>query len=393
MSQSLALTYEPRPADFVARIGRRPAPLGRVRARRHSGRRGLVLLAAMAVPAMAAPGQWATFDIGDAGEAQVAIQPMPFEKPGDSFPGSAFYYLAADDQKAYWTLGESQWHESDFSPLASDAVSDGPAIGLAVGPAARALRVDNSGVDRSRALQCLTAAIYYEARSEPDAGQRAVAQVVLNRVAHPSYPNTVCGVVFQGSERVTGCQFSFTCDGSMAKRPQPMFWNRAEDVARAALSGYVYSPVGLATHYHTVAVNPYWAPSLHFLGTIGAHRFYKFKGRAGSPGAFRFAYAGGEPVAAPHARSTTPITGEDRTLDPLAIQKAYEQGLQAARQTVWQPTAQGVSPVRPAPPPTYSQDVRERGGEKLYSGDRLPQTSGVKAEYANSGKWIERPGS
>src|SRR3982750_5030053 len=113
-----------------------------------------------------------------------------------------------------------------------------------------------------RSLQCLTEAIYYEARNQSDDGQRAVAQVVLNRVRHPAYPNTVCGVVYQGSERSTGCQFSFTCDGSLARVPNRLFWQRAENVARDALSGFVYAPVGLATHYHTIAVHPYWAPSL-----------------------------------------------------------------------------------------------------------------------------------
>ena len=68
-----------------------------------------------------------------------------------------------------------------------------------------------------RSLQCLTEAVYYEARSESEEGQRAVAQVVLNRVRHPAYPNSVCGVVYQGSERVTGCQFSFTCDGALGR--------------------------------------------------------------------------------------------------------------------------------------------------------------------------------
>ena len=72
--------------------------------------------------------------------------------------------------------------------------------------------------DRARALECLTAAIYYEAASESDDGQRAVAQVVLNRVRHPAFPGTVCGTVYQGSERA-GCQFSFACDGAMARAP------------------------------------------------------------------------------------------------------------------------------------------------------------------------------
>src|SRR3982750_3336591 len=113
-----------------------------------------------------------------------------------------------------------------------------------------------------RSLQCLTEAIYYEARNQSDDGQRAVAQVVLNRVRHPAYPNTVCGVVYQGSERSTGCQFSFTCDGSMNAGVQPYAWERARRIAEAALHGSVYRPVGLATNYHTTAIHPYWAPSL-----------------------------------------------------------------------------------------------------------------------------------
>lgn len=400
--------HDARPRDFAGTMVRRPPTIGRLgrRRRRPLGRRALVLLAAVAVPALAAPDDWSGFEIGNAGRAEVVIEPMPFEKAGDSFPGSAFYYLAADDQKNYWSEGQTQWSPGDFSPLDPAARSDAPAdatgLGLGLGPAARALRIDNSGVDRTRALQCLTAAIYYEARSEPDAGQRAVAQVVLNRVAHPAYPNTVCGVVYQGSERTTGCQFSFTCDGSLARRPQPMFWARAEDVARAALSGFVYSPVGLATHYHTIAVHPYWAPKLAYIGTIGAHRFYKFGGRAGQPGAFRFAYAGGEPAAAPHARSAAPLTGEDTLLDPLALQRAYDAGLKTAQgASAVQPVSLqgaapgriGIAPVKVAPAPAYSAEVRERGGDAIYRGDNLPSSNGVRSEYANSGRWISQPGT
>jgi hypothetical protein len=125
-----------------------------------------------------------------------------------------------------------------------------------------------------RALQCLTEAIYYEARSESEDGQRAVAQVVLNRVRHPSYPNSVCGVVYQGSERRTGCQFSFTCDGSMGRIADGASWARAQRIAGAALRGAVYRPVGLALNYHTTAIRPYWAPSLVRQAVIGAHIFY-----------------------------------------------------------------------------------------------------------------------
>jgi hypothetical protein len=125
-----------------------------------------------------------------------------------------------------------------------------------------------------RSLQCLTEAIYYEARNQSDDGQRAVAQVVLNRVRHPAYPNTVCGVVFEGARRTTGCQFSFTCTGVMGPIMDGAAWDRAQRIAAAALRGSVYRPVGLAVNYHTTAIHPYWAPSLVVQTTVGAHIFY-----------------------------------------------------------------------------------------------------------------------
>jgi len=149
-----------------------------------------------------------------------------------------------------------------------------------------------------RSLQCLAEAIYYEARSESDDGQRAVAQVVLNRVRHPAYPNSVCGVVYQGSERVTGCQFSFTCDGSMGGGIEPYAWDRARSIAAAALHGSVYRPVGLATNYHTTAIRPYWAPSLVQQTVIGAHIFYRRPGYGGLAEAFDQAPSIDEPEAA-----------------------------------------------------------------------------------------------
>ena len=338
-----------------------------------------MLLAAIAVPALAAPQSWQTLGIGNAGDAQLAVDPMPFEQPGSSFPGSAFYYIAPTEQlpNGTSTADASGAQLFDFNN----------------GPIARAMRIDNSGVDRSRALECLTAAIYYEAASEPDQGQRAVAQVVLNRVAHPSYPNTVCGVVYQGSERSTGCQFSFTCDGSLLRVPSRFFWERARGVAAQALSGSVESSVGLATHYHTNAVHPYWAPSLHFITSIGAHRFYKMMGRAGDASTFRFAYGGGEPLAAPHPRNAAADKVPDPTLDPLALQRAYDGGFKTA--TGGTPAAGGEAPAGPAlrgPAPRYSAEVQSRGGDKQYSGDKLPGSShGVKPEYENSGNWIAQP--
>ncbi|HEY0314504.1 MAG TPA: cell wall hydrolase [Allosphingosinicella sp.] len=152
--------------------------------------------------------------------------------------------------------------------------------------------------DAQTALECLTAAIYYEARSESEGGQRAVAQVVLNRVRHPAFPKSVCGVVYQGSNRTTGCQFSFTCDGSLARGRQPGPWERARRIAEEALSGYVYDPVGLATHYHTTAIHPWWADALTKAVTIGNHIFYRWRGEWGDPKSFRRPYVGAEAYAA-----------------------------------------------------------------------------------------------
>lgn len=155
------------------------------------------------------------------------------------------------------------------------------------------------GEDRQRALQCLAQAVYYEAAREPEVGQEAVAQVVLNRVRHPAYPKTVCGVVFQGAARATGCQFTFTCDGSMRFAPQPALWRRAQLVAERALSGYVDKQVGSATHYHADYVTAYWAPTLVKMTQVGQHIFYRWTGPWGEPAAFTGRYAGGEAYLSP----------------------------------------------------------------------------------------------
>jgi len=178
-----------------------------------------------------------------------------------------------------------------------DAVAINAAIPLDEGsnPAARPFTL--AGADEAaglRALECLASAVYYEAGNESADGQRAVAQVVLNRVRHPAFPASVCGVVYQGSTRPTGCQFTFTCDGSLARAPGSEGWRRARDVARAALSGFVYRPVGNATHYHANYVVPYWAPTLTKNAVVGAHIFYRWAGGWGRPAAFTQRYARAE---------------------------------------------------------------------------------------------------
>jgi hypothetical protein len=151
--------------------------------------------------------------------------------------------------------------------------------------------------DRSRAVECLTLAVAYEAGYEVPEGQQAVAEVVLNRTRNPAFPKSVCDVVFAGSTRKTGCQFSFTCDGSLRRRMPERILAQARSVAEQALDGKLPPLVNDATHYHADYVYPYWAPGLARITKIGTHIFY----RRASPGA---------PVGAQWAASpTTPAPG------------------------------------------------------------------------------------
>ncbi|MDF0486892.1 cell wall hydrolase [Sphingomonas sp. H39-1-10] len=257
----------------------------------------------------------------------------------EHFPGAALLY-AGDDSAAAALAAPARGTTGTIAlpdlPLPPEAASFATADG-SIHPAAPFDMRRASALDRGRALDCLTTAIYYEAATEPDAGQQAVAQVILNRVRHPAFPATVCGVVYQGSEH-SGCQFSFACDGAMTRgQPARASWLRALRVAAAALGGYVYAPVGLATHYHTYAVTPAWNRHLVMTAAIGAHFFHRWQGWWGTPGAFRQIYAGGEPVPGPHARiiealpvpaitlaATAPAPVVAKTA-PATIQPAYAQ--------------------------------------------------------------------
>ena len=310
------------------------------------------------------------------------------EKPETNFPGSAFYFM--DDTSL---PRAANWQE----PTLDTPEDSAGALPVLPAGAARPFAIRAGTTDYSRALQCLADAVYYEAALEPDAGQEAVVQVILNRVRHPAYPNTVCGVVYQGSERWSGCQFSYSCDGSMARGRQPLYWNRARAVAAKALNGSVYAPAGLATHYHTTEVHPYWAPSLHFVGTIGAHRFYRFRGQAGTADAFFRAYAGGEPLPGPKARLPRP-TPDGAFPDPVQLQMAYEREYAAARvqaesQAGSHASASAPAGSNPAAPasqvyaaPDYAPAAKARGGERAFAAAGLPD-SRVKREYQTSGSW------
>ena len=130
------------------------------------------------------------------------------------------------------------------------------------------------------AAECLALAITYEAGLEPLAGQEAVAQVILNRVRHAAYPDSACGVVWQGSQRRTGCQFTFTCDGSLRRTRSASAMAAARAVAVRVLAGESIDHVRGATHYHANYVAPYWAPSLTRVRQIATHVFYRQPGAA-----------------------------------------------------------------------------------------------------------------
>lgn len=174
------------------------------------------------------------------------------------------------------------------------------AIPVGNGPIEAALPfylTENNMTNAEKALRCMTQAVYYEAGFEPLAGRYAVAQVILNRMRHPAFPKSVCGVIYQGSTR-PGCQFSFACDGSLLRAPSPKAWAEARQVAEQVLAGTVTSAVGMATHYHANYVSPYWAPKLHKITQMGAHIFYRWPGNWGRRVAFNGVYRGGEYIPA-----------------------------------------------------------------------------------------------
>jgi hypothetical protein len=243
-----------------------------------------------------------------------------------------------------------------------------PFSGLPIRPM-RPFVLNTDADDRARAIHCMTQAIYYEAAREPLRGQQAVAQVVLNRMRHPAYPKSVCGVVFQGAARATGCQFTFTCDGSLRWAPQADLWRRAEGVAKKALAGYVDKDVGSATHYHATYVAPYWAPTLVKMAQVGAHIFYRWTGPWGEPPAFTGRYAGREADLTPELLASY----DARTQGLLSPEK---QGVPAERKI----TLAVAGEVR-----TYSVvDPTAKGGERtrvigaIYAPRRQPTPDEVK---------------
>jgi spore germination cell wall hydrolase CwlJ-like protein len=208
----------------------------------------------------------------------------------------------------------TQGDQSQFAVDGVEAEAINAAIPFANGPieAAKPFYITDTGITNiEKALRCMTQAIYYEAGFEQVAGRYAVAQVILNRMRHPAFPKSVCGVIYQGSSR-PGCQFSFACDGSLLRAPNPRAWAEARRVAEDVLTGTVTSTVGMATHYHANYVSPYWAPKLSKITQLGAHIFYRWPGNWGRRVAFNGVYRGGEyiPMVSSLANINSAAEGE-----------------------------------------------------------------------------------
>lgn len=309
---------------------------------------------------------------------------------------SALIVIAGPSASAQWSFGPSEafypvtqasliddLNVTPAQKLRIEAINEAepPRPELAV--AAPGFSLTALGADpfiQASAFDCMTAAIYYEAANEPVVGQRAVAQVILNRVRHPAYPDTLCGVVFQGSERATGCQFTFTCDGSLARAPFKGPWLRAQSVAAAALGGVVEKSVGHATHYHASYVLPYWAPKLTKLTTIGSHIFYQWNGNWSRPSAFTDRYAFNEVIP---LNAKTSLAGYLIAADPIApdavpdTASAMSPGSIALARvdTAGQPLPSPADPLsKKSDLPITNLTVRK--SEMIASGARLKEASG-----------------
>lgn len=219
----------------------------------------------------------------------------------------------------------------ELKPEQARAINAAIPFVRAPNPPARPFVFPAPPAERERALTCLATAALYEA-GDDRSGQQAVVQVVLNRLRHPAYPKSVCGVVFQGSERKTGCQFTFTCDGALARTPPVAAWQRARAVADAALSGFVFKQVGTATSYHTDWVVPYWSASLDKITQLKTHIFFRWRGWWGMPGAFLRGYTGPE------------------SLDPRIAYLADAANLPAPAPAPALASAMQIDGVAPAPP-------------------------------------------
>lgn len=261
--------------------------------------------------------------------------------------GGVLYSVPAPQQR----LPQSSWHQSlgpihiapprniipappamELAPVTQDdARSQNAAIPLVTAgfSTAKAFVHSGKGEDLARANDCMAAAMLYEAGDDP-LGQYAVGQVVINRARHAAFPKSICGVVFQGAERATGCQFTFTCDGALSRRYSAAAWTRAQSHARQMLTGSIAAEVGLATHYHTNWVRPYWSDTLSKIAIVDTHLFFRWPGFWGTSPAFRHDVSGAEPHIAKMVALSPAHAGTALASNPTII--TDEDALSAAKE-------------------------------------------------------------
>jgi spore germination cell wall hydrolase CwlJ-like protein len=169
---------------------------------------------------------------------------------------------------------------SPFASLLLDEPNDGRFIPpVAKGDHGWMSKPLPESVFSSAEQKCLAVGIYFEARGENTRGQAAVAQVILNRVRNPTYPNTICGVVYQNDHWRNACQFSFACDGKKDVITSPHHYKMAKDIALAVTAGKIFiADVGSSTHYHATYVHPRWSRTMEKMKKIGLHIFYRTHG-------------------------------------------------------------------------------------------------------------------
>ncbi|MBV7377924.1 cell wall hydrolase [Maritimibacter dapengensis] len=200
---------------------------------------------------------------------------VPAQADSTSDPSGSFRQLAGIERDSFAALSESRLEEVTRR-------HSGWTLFKRPDPAAPATVPDEVWLSKQPdvqqgdpAWQCLTEALYFEARGESHHGVFAVAEVILNRVESPRFPNSVCGVIKQGAARHLSCQFTYACDGRPEHVAEPRAYARMGKVARAMLDGAPRTLTGGATFYHTTGVNPRWASRLSQTAQIGVHRFYR----------------------------------------------------------------------------------------------------------------------
>ncbi|MBI4274677.1 MAG: cell wall hydrolase [Rhizobiales bacterium] len=199
------------------------------------------------------------------GEAPVVLDPRPHVDT-EIKRSARLSEPAADDKEI----------DAEADKPGETVAGKGEVTGPGQRPKTPAERLGLQGRDRVKAERCLTNAIYFEARGEPERGQVAVAQVIMNRVFSGYYPGNVCGVVYQDSHRRLSCQFTFSCDGIPDVVNEADAWEVAKRIARETIDGEVWLPeVGKATHYHAYWVHPSWVREMRKLWRFGVHTFYR----------------------------------------------------------------------------------------------------------------------